>query len=127
METVRPDEVFDPKDEGNAETIRRGVIIGPTPETIGFGNGVYTRLHGIYQIDIWIPRDLQNAFKIASQYSDAHVVQFWPTTGRGLTLTENSTSAHIVKRPSQRHFGRDGAYLRDMIEVDFYTDESPSA
>lgn len=127
METMRPDEVFDPKDESNAAAIRVGRVIGPTPETVAFGNGVYSRLYGIYQIDIWVPRNANEAFKNLSTYSDQHLVQFWPATGRGLTVTENDTSAHIVRRPTQRHMGREAAYLREMIEVDFYVEEAPSA
>lgn len=126
MVSIRPDEIFDPKDEGGSNSIRRGFVLLNDPETIAFGNGVYSRIAGIYQIDIWVPRELQNAFKTTSTYSDAHVLQFWPANGRGLTLTENSTSAHIVKRPSQKHLGREGSYLRDVVEVDFYVEDFPS-
>lgn len=124
--TARPDEVFDPQTLPNTQVWRRGSIIGPFPETVGFGDGVYSRLYGIYQIDIYVPRTNNGALKELKNMTDAHVVQFWPSDGRGLTLTENSTSANIVKRPSQRHLGREGAYLRELVEVDFYVEEFPS-
>lgn len=126
METKRPDEVFDPKDESNIENIRRGYVLLGDPDTTGFGNGVYSRIEGIYQIDIWVPRNNENAFKTSSNLSDAHVAHFFPTNGRGLALTENSTTANIIRRPSQRHLGREGSYLRDIIEVNFYVEVFPS-
>lgn len=127
METIRPDQIFDATNESNTETIRRGVVILNEPQTIGFGNGVYSRIEGIYQIDIWVPRSNENAFKTCSELSDAHLLHFFPANGRGLTVTENTTSAHITRRPAQRHLGREGAYLREVIEIEFYTDINPSA
>lgn len=127
MKTLLPDEIFDPTESVSATTVRRGVVIPNDPETSGFGNGVYSRLTGIYQIDLWVPRKTTSAIKTVKQMADAHLTQFFPANGRGLTLTENTTSAHILKRPSIRSFGREGAYLREIVEVDFFVDDFPSA
>lgn len=124
--TARPDEVFDPEQIGSSQGWRRGTVLLNDPETVGFGNGVYSRLTGIYQIDLYVPRTNNGSLKQLKNMTDAHVAHFWPSNGRGLTLTENTTSANIVRRPSQRHLGREGAYLRDVVEVDFYVEEFPS-
>lgn len=124
--TARPDEVFDPQTLASTYGWRRGTVMLNDPETIGFGNGVYSRIDGIYQVDLYVPRTNNGALKQLKNMTDAHVAQFWPSNGRGLTLTENSTSAHIVRRPAQRHLGREGAYLRDVVEVDFYVEDFPS-
>jgi len=126
VKTYRPDEVADPESLASNYGWRRGHILGPEPQTEGFGNGVYSRLYGTYQIDIYVPRANNGSLKELKNMTDAHVAHFWPANGRGLTLTENSTSANIVRRPSQRHLGREGAYLREVIEVDFYVEEFPS-
>ena len=122
MIDVRPDEIEEPASLLNSQSWRRGVVMLNEPEPIAWGDGVYSRIHGLYQIDIYVPRAAASAFKVASEYSDAHVAHFFPANGRGITVTENQTSAHIVRRPSQRHLGREGAYLRDVVEVDFYLD-----
>lgn len=127
MKTLLPDEIFDPKEGTSNTTYRRGVIMGPYPETVGFRYGVYTRARGIYQIDLWIPRQATSAMKTLKEMADAHVVHFFPANGRGLTLTENDTSAHITRYPEHRYLGREGAYLREVIDVDFYVDIDPSA
>lgn len=124
--TVRPDDVFDPQSLPSTYGWRRGTVILDNPETIAFGNGVYSRIVGIYQVDLYVPRSNNGALKQLKNMTDAHVAYFWPSNGRGLTLTENSTSAHIVKRPSQKHLGREGSYLRDVVEVDFYVEDFPS-
>jgi hypothetical protein len=127
MKTLRPDEIFDPKEIASSASVRRGYIDGPDPEFWCFGNGRYVRLQGTYQIDLWMPRKTTSAMKTIKDMSDAHVAHFWPAGGRGLTLTENNTSAHIqVDRPKQTTLGREGAYLREMIEIEFYVEEDPS-
>lgn len=126
QKTLRPDEIFDPKEFAASYSVRRGAIVFNEPETIGFGNGVYTRTEGLYQIDIWLPRDTTSALKTLKQMADSHVATFWPSNGRGIALTQNSTTANIIRRPSQRHLGRDGSYLREIVEVDFYVEVFPS-
>lgn len=125
--TLKPDEIFDPKELTSDTLVRRGVVLGPYPETVGFRHGAYTRAKGIYQIDLWVPRQLTSAMKTLKQQADAHVVHFFPANGRGLTLTENSTSANMDRYPEHRFMGREGAYLREVIEVDFFVDVDPSA
>lgn len=126
VSTARPDEVFDPEIIAPTQAWRRGTVLLNNPETVGFGDGVYSRISGVYQIDIYQPRANNGSLKALKNMTDAHVAHYWPTNGRGLTLTENATSANIVRRPSQRHLGREGAYLRDVVEVDFYVEEFPS-
>ena len=125
--TLKPDDVFNPESTTSTQVIRRGQVISTDPETVGFGNGVYTRLEGLYQVDLWMPRANSSALKDLRNMTDAHVAQFWPSTGRGLTLTEEQTSANVVRRPAQHHLGREGAYLRETISVTFYVEELPSA
>ena len=117
--TLKPDEEFDPK---HASAFRRGVVVLDRPETVGFGNGVYSRVEGFYQIDTWISREVDDALMLVKQAADAHVTHFFPANGRGLSLTENQTSAHITRRPTRRSLGRDGAFLREMTEVPFYVE-----
>lgn len=126
ISTARPDEVFDPQTLAASYGWRRGTVLLNNPETVAFGHGVYSRIEGVYQIDLYVPRANNGALKQLKNMTDAHVAHFWPSNGRGLTLTENSTSANIVRRPSQKHLGREGAYLRDVVEVDFYVEEFPS-
>lgn len=127
MKTLLPDEIFDPAESVSSAPVRRGYVLLDSPETVAFGNGVYSRTTGIYQIDLWVPRKTTSALKTIKQMADAHVTHFFPANGRGLTLTENATSANIVRRPNQRSFGREGAYLREIVEVDFYVEVNPSA
>lgn len=127
MKTLLPDEIFDATEGVSSTTVRRGFVMLSEPETVAFGNGVYSRTSGLYQIDIWVPRKTTSALKTIKQMADAHVTHFFPANGRGLTLTENTTSGHIVRRPNQRSIGREGAYLRELVEVDFYVEVNPSA
>ena len=126
MKTLRPDEIFDPTKLGTTAPVRRGTVLIGDPQTVGFRYGAYTRTPGIYQIDLWLSRTTTSALKVIKQMSDAHLTHFFPVTGRGDTLTENTTSANITRRPNQRSFGREGAYLREMIEVEFFVDVDPS-
>lgn len=126
MKTLLPDEIFDPTESTSATTVRRGVVLGPHPDFTAFGHGVYSRLTGTYQIDLWAPRKTTSALKTIKQMADAHLAHFWPSNGRGLTLTENSTSANITARPDQTTFGREGSYLRQMVEVEFWVEVHPS-
>ena len=131
MRDVRPDEVFDPGTNAPAVPFRRGFVLLNDPETVAFGNGVFSRIGGIYQIDLWVPRlndgQSQGGFKLLKTLTDEHIAQFWPVEARGLTVTENDTSAHIVRRPGSRFLGREGAFIREMIEVDFYVDVDSAA
>lgn len=131
MKTLLPEEIFDATEGVSSTTVRRGMVLLNSPDTIGFGEGVYSRITGIYQIDLWVPRKTTSTTASATQQlkkmSDAHVDHFFPENGRGLTLTENSTSAHILRRPNQRSMQKEGAYLRDIVEVDFFVDDFPSA
>lgn len=134
LTTLRPDQIFDPETAATQVSFRRGQVLLNEPDTIAFGHGVYSRIECIYQIDLWVPRanydalgDGAGALKQIKNMSDAHLAHFFPANGRGLALTENSTTAAIVRRPTQRHMGREGAYLREIIEVNFYTDVPPSA
>ena len=125
--TARPDQIFDPAALAATQPWRRGVVLGPNPQTEGFGDGVYTRLYGVYQIDVYVPMKNNGALKEFRTLLDAHVAQFWPANGRGISLTKNNTTAHITRRPSQRNLDREGAYLRGLVEVDFYVEVLPSA
>lgn len=125
--TLKPQEVFDLHTHNRDRGIRRGHVILSEPDTIAFGNGVYTRITGMYQIDLWFPRRASGALKTINGAVDLHVRHFFPANGRGLTLRHGQTEAHILSRPNQRTMDRDGAYLREMIEVDFHVDDFPSA
>lgn len=127
MKTLLPDEIFDATEGVSATTVRRGVVLPMEPVFAGFGNGRMVRLEGDYQIDLWVPRKTTSAIKTLKQMSDAHVNHFYPVNARGLTLPENSTEAQILTRPSQRPMGRDGAYLREIVEVHFSVDVFASA
>jgi len=120
--TIRPDEIFDPADEANQSNLRRGVLMLNRPETIAFGDGIYSRIDGMYQIDLWVPLDVSNAYQTLMNASSAHVDRFFPANGRGLSLTEGTTTAHIVRRPSQERMPRESGFIREMVEVDFYVD-----
>ena len=134
LETYRPDEIIDLSKLAKNVSARRGTIVSPVPDFWYFGNGVGTRVAGTYQIDIWVPRgnynalgDEAGALKQLKNMSDAHLAHFFPENGRGLTVTKNSTSAHITKRPSQTPMSREGSYLREMIEIEFFADILASA
>lgn len=121
--TYKPDDVIP---NNHPARSRRGWVMLGKPETVGFGNGIYTRTPGIYQIDIYIDRSTTNALKVLKQTADAHATHFFPANGRGLTLTEEQTSAHITRRPNQPAFERGAAFLRQIVEIDFYV-EIPAA
>lgn len=116
-QTLTEDEIINPKD---ASAIRRGVVILGKPEVVGFGHGVYSRANGFYQIDLFVQRETNFALKVLKRAATAHANHFFPANGRGLTLTENQTSAHIQRHPNILPFTREGAYLRHIVEVDFY-------
>lgn len=134
LETARPDEIIDPATVTKSVSWRRGQVMLGEGDPIAFGYGVYTRYEGIYQIDLYVPRtnynalgDQAGALKQLKNMSDTHLAHFWPSNGRGLTVTQNDTSAHITHRPSQRYLGREGVFLREVISVDFYVDVLASA
>lgn len=120
METLTPDGLQD--EPNNRVTWRRGHVMTADPETIAIGCGVHSRIEGIYQIDLYVPRQSDNAFKTLKEMSDAHVNYFFPVNGRSQTLTRNQTSAHIVERPDQNYMGRQGAFLKESIDVVFYVE-----
>lgn len=113
--TLEPDEIV----EITVGAWRRGTVMTAQPNTVGFGNGVLTRVEGFYQIDIYIPRTHASALKLILQSADSHILHFFPANGRGLSLTEQGTTASIIRRPAHRDIGRDGAYLRQIVEVEF--------
>ena len=131
--TLKPTEVKEPPDG----PWRRGWVLLGEPETIGFGNGVYSRTEGIYQIDLYVPLFQESALRVLRGATDAHVTRFWPANSRGLTLERNGTEAHILRRPNQRHLSyggqatnapnsREGAFLRAIVEVDFFVEHYPN-
>ena len=131
--TLKPTEVKEPPDS----PWRRGWVILAEPETIGFGNGVYSRTEGVYQIDLYVPLFQESALRVLRGATDAHVTRFWPENGRGLTIERNETCAHILRRPNQRHLSygneasaqphaREGAFLRAIVEVDFFVEHYPN-
>lgn len=126
LTTLKPDEVFDASDAPSNNSLRRGAVMLAEPYTAGFGDGIYTRTEGIYQIDIWVPRKIDNALQRLDALTDAHILQFFPANGRGKTVTRNSTSGHIVHRPGARPMGRAGSYITTQIDVLFYVEEYPS-
>lgn len=128
LTTLKPDEVFDPGTVRNTQRIRRGSILLSGPETIGFGYGVYSRMDADYQIDLWVPRKINGRSGLSEldNLTDLHVSHFFPSNGQGLALTRNSTTAYIVKRPTIQNMGREGAYLRASIDVEFYVEYQPS-
>lgn len=127
LTTLKPDEVFDPATTQNDMAIRRGAVLLSGPETVAFGNGVYSREEGTYQISIWVPRRISSALKRMDNLADAHVAHFFPANGRGLTVTRNTTSAHVIRRPEIRNMQRDGSYISTIIDVEFYTEHFPSS
>jgi len=120
--TAMPAEIVAPEDFLPDKFFRRGHVMSNVPNTLGFGNGVYTRSEGIYQIDLWVPTETDAALEQLKKTSDAHLTHFFPANARGVTLTEGTTSAHIVRRPHQRYLGREGSHLREIIEVDYYVE-----
>ena len=124
--TAHPAKLFDPEVDAVNQPWRRGTVMLDDPYTAGFGDGVYSKTEGLYQIDLYMPARADRALRRLKKAADEHVTQFFPANGRGLTLTENATSAHISARPSQRHAGREGAYLREIVEVAFRVDIPPS-
>lgn len=123
--TLRPDDVFDAATVSQTQLIRRGNVGTIEAQTQGFGNGVYTRIEGVYFVDLYVYRTSSSGdwpLKRLNTLLDQHLEQFWPVNGRGLSLTENQTTAHIVRRPQIRTLPRAGAYLRGMVEVEFYVE-----
>ena len=120
--TLLEDEVFDFAKNGGVAKVRRAVLMRVGEEFAGFGNGRNSRELYMLQIDIWVSRTTEDAKKALKNLSDAHLAHFYPANGRGLTITENATSAHVTKRPAQRYLGREAAFLREMVEVDAYVE-----
>lgn len=123
--TLRPDEVFDASTVSQTQLIRRGNVGALEAQTRGFGDGVYTRVDGIYFVDLYVYRTSSSGegpLKRLNTVLGHHLDQFWPPAARGLSLTENQTTAHIVRRPQMRTLPRAGAYLRGMVEVEFYVE-----
>jgi hypothetical protein len=123
--TARPDRVFNPDRDAIGRRWRRGTIMLDEPQTIAIGDGITSRVSGTYQVDLYQPRKAEDAFKILCGASDALVAHFFPSNGRGLSLIENATEAYVRRRPSQRYLGIEGAYLREVVRIDFDIDILP--
>ena len=127
--TLRPDEIFDPKEVSTNKFVRRGEVLWNEPETVGFRRGAYTRTQAIYQIALYVPRTYataaQGTLQIASDWADAHVDLFFPTNGRGLSLTQNDTEIIITRRPNRFSLGRLGGYWVEICSVEFFVDDDP--
>lgn len=127
--TMRPDEIFDPKEASTNKFVRRAEIMWNKPETVGFRRGAYTRTQAIYQINLYVPRkystSTQGTLEIASDWADQHVDLFFPTNGRGLSLTENQTEVIIHRRPHRYTLGRHGSYWVEICSVEFFVDDDP--
>ena len=90
--TAQPDEIVEEDDLANNRWLRRGWVMTNDPYTAGFGDGVYTRVEGIYQIDLKVPRRTDYALERLKKASDELVNHFF-VNKRGVTVTENATSA----------------------------------
>ena len=128
--SATPTEVFAPDNPKRSEievdhgrAIRRGRIIWNEPESVARGKGVLTRIDGnIYQIDIYVPRHADSAFKIITGWVKAHIDHFFPPHGRGLTLSLDEAWGHIKDRPAFTDHGRRGEFLHFSVDVDWYTE-----
>lgn len=120
--TADPGQIITDTDTQPSRNIRQGFLPSPNVETVAFGFGVYTRAEGFYQIDLRVSLEEDSALEVLKKASDSHLLHFFPLNGRGITVTENATSAHIVRRPQARYMGKEGSYLREIIEVDYYVE-----
>lgn len=122
MISLRPDQVFPEAKQTNGQSVRKGVVSLDAPEFLAFGDGRYTRINGVYQIDLRVPQEIDFSYKTLKQISDEHKDWFFPSNAQGKTLMRGTTSIHIEDHPFQQEMGRAGSYIRDIIEVPFYVD-----
>lgn len=126
LETYRPTQIFDPKTTPNTVSVREGHLIGPVVTSSAFGNGRYSRLEGYYQINIWVPRRIDGALERLDELMDGHREWFFPTSGRGKSVTYGSQSAYITERPESTNMERQASYLYSALSIPFWIEEYPS-
>lgn len=110
---------------------QRGTAMFGTPESVAFGDGVYSRLFGVFQVDLFYPKSAENARTIYAR-AKATLEQFWPDDCRGLTLTagsgESAASVYIERRPSMSTIDEsDATFNRIHVDITFRADDAPAA
>jgi len=106
---------------------QRGTFMPGKPDTVGFGNGAYSRLYGVYQVDLFYPKQ---AGETLTLFNRAKAVRdlFFPTHRRGLQLTAGDGAIEIEQLPAiSQLIEGDVTFNQIFIEIPFRADDAPSA
>lgn len=122
--TQEPGEAFEPVPDNPWQ---RGTVLADAPEIVGFGRGAFSRLDGLYQIDLMYPIRPKGWWTLKRR-ADATRDWFHPVARQGLMLTRNDVRVVIRELPAVRQAPEtaEGAFLRIIVEVPFTADDEPT-
>jgi hypothetical protein len=104
---------------------QRGTLILGEPMPVAFGQGVYSRLQCIYQIDLFYP-----VGATALLFARQKLVRdyFWPANQRGKEIVTGTGTININKRPELSGLiEKDPVHNQVFVQVFFYADQAPPA
>lgn len=123
-ETKRPGATFNPT---ATQSWQRATLLPGDPMPVAFGVGVYSRLFGLYQVDLFTPRREADARALYNR-ANAVLRLFWPDDNRGMTLAAGAGEVVIEKRPSVSALIETSATHNQMfVSIPFRADDAPAA
>lgn len=127
IDTKKPGIAYKPNPD---RAWQRGTAMCGDPEPVAFGDGVYSRMFGIFQVDLFYPKRQEDTNQLYAR-AKAVVARFWPDDCRGLTLIAGTGAAannvYIEKRPSVSPIDEsDAAHNRIHIDITFRADDAPA-
>lgn len=106
---------------------QRGTLMSGLPEPVAFGDGVYSRMYGIYQVDLFYPKKTENVRELYTRAKNV-MRRFWPVDCKGITLTAGAGTVNIEKRPSiSRLIEDDPSHNQLHVDISFRADDAPAA
>lgn len=106
---------------------QRVTVLPAAPETVAFGNGAYSRVQILAQVDLYYP---VRERRVDFLYNRAEAVRDWfmGTSRRGAVLQEADTLVHILRLPGIGPLIESGATHHQItVEVYAFADDCPGA
>lgn len=124
IDTKKPGISFKPDPGKNWQ---RGTLMAGTPQTVAFGNGVYSRMYGIFQVDLFFAKRTEDSRQLYAR-AKAVIDRFWPADRKGLTITAGVSTVYIESRPAMSPIDEtDVSHNRIHIDITFRADDAPAA
>lgn len=122
--TRMPGMKFKPKPD---QAWQRGTCMPGRPDTVAFGDGAYSRMFGVYQVDLFYPASSRRNFREVAERASAMRDHFFPIHRRGLTLTEGATQVYIETLPAISAVDEtDPSFASIHIDIVFRVDDAPA-